>query len=218
MTRCLILLVLLAAGAAAAQALPSAPASVSEVHGTFNGARFWARLGMPDARYGKNRMLELLYTPPAPAAIAGAHLIDCPFLLLDDHLRLVAWNGRDSLARAVATPTGYSVTRELERPVEDSTEVAPDSDERSVAMARGWDERLAPLLLAFAWRAGAQGEMPIGDLFGPPSAASTASWRDSQVTIAGRPLRASADAAGRLARLDDAAGQPVLTITAWISP
>jgi hypothetical protein len=212
------ILVTLGAWIHAADLLPMAPTAVVEMHGTYHGERFWAKLRLPEANFANNRMLELVYTPPAPAAVAGAHLIDCPFLLLDDRLRLVAWNGRDTLQRAVATATGYRVTRELERAVDLGKDVAPDSDERNIPMALGWDERLAPILLAFAWHAGANGAIPIADFFGVSTTASTASWTDATVVIAGRPHRALPDAAGRLARLDDAAGNAVLTIAAWITP
>ncbi len=218
MSRLFCLIMVLATWAQAEELLPAAPKSVVEMYGTFNGERFWARLNLPEARFGKHRMLELLYTQPTPAALGGAHLVDCPFLLLDDQLRLVAWNGRDSIAKVTVTPKGYQVTREIEQDVDKGKDVAPDSDEREVAMARGWDERLAPLMLAFAWQAKGRGEVPVADLFGPVGAASTASWQDGQVLIAGRPYRATADAGGRLARLDDAAGTAVLTIAAWISP
>lgn len=214
----LVPLLLLALAAAAADLLPTAPQGVVEVHGTFNGERFWTRLNPPEARFGNHRMLELLYTPPKPTALAGAHLVDCPFLLLDDRLRLMAWNGRDTTQQVVPTKTGYRVTRELERPIDAGKDTAPDSDERDIAMARGWDERLAPVLLLLAWRAGTTGEVPVADLFGPTAAASTASWRDGEVLIGGRPFRATADANGRLARLDDAAGTAVLTVTAWTKP
>ena len=220
MIRHLAITLLLATGAAltAADRLPTAPAGVAELHGTFQGERFWARLNVRDARYGNHRMLELVYTPPRPSALGGVQLVDCPFLLLDDRLGLVAWNGRDSLVRAVSTDRGYHVTRELERNTDDGKELTPDSDERDVAMARGWDERIAPVLLAFAWRAGSQGEVPVADLFGPSPVVSTATWKDGDVMIAGRPYHASPDTGGRLAGIADASGKPVLTIAAWITP
>jgi hypothetical protein len=197
--------------------LPRAPEGRLELHGTFNGERFWARLNPPDQRFGGHRMLELVYTPPAAAAVAGAHLSDTPFLLLDDRLRLVALNGRDTLNRAEARADGYSVTREIEGRSIDDGDAAAVPDERTVPGARGWDERLAPVLLTLVWRNGARGEMPTVDLFGPPSAASSASWRDSQAVIAGRQVRITPDAAGRVARIDDAAGSAILTVTAWIT-
>ena len=213
-----IIALLLVLTTAAAADLPTAPSGVVEMHGTFNGERFWARLNLAEARFGNHRMLELLYSPPLPAAIGGAHLVDCPFLLLDDRLRLMAWNGRDTTQQVVPSTTGYRITRELERPIDAGKDAAPDSDEREIAMARGWDERLVPVMLVLAWRAGASAEMPIADLFGPPTAASTVSWRDGAVVVGGRPYRATPDASGRLARLEDAAGTAVITVAAWKQP
>jgi hypothetical protein len=217
-----MLVLLVAMALPAADLLPTAPSGVVELHGTFHGERFWARLNLPEARFNNHRMLELLYTPPKPEAVAGAHLVDCPFLLLDERLRLMAWNGRDSTQQVLPTKGGYRVVRELERPIavgkDSAPDTAPDSDERDIAMPRGWDERLVPVMLALAWRAGSQGEVPIADLFGPPAAASSVAWQDGAVTVSGRPYRATADATGRLARLDDAAGTAVLTVTAWIKP
>lgn len=198
--------------------LPTAPAGVVELHGTCDGARFWMRLNPPDAAYGNQRMLELVYTPPVPEKLAGTHLPDAPFLLLDDRLRMVAWNGRDTMSRVLADARGYQVTRELEQRTEDGKDLTPSSDERQVAGARGWDERLVPFMLALAWKAGSRGEVPVYDLFGVAPVPSAVSWRDQQVLIAGRTFRAIADANGRLLRLDDAAGTPALTVTAWIAP
>lgn len=216
--RLLTCICLLAVAMAGDDLLPKAPAGTVELHGTWDGARFWMRLNPPDAAYGNQRMLELVYTPPAPERLAGTHLPDAPFLLLDERLRLVAWNGRDTMSRVLAGAHGYAVTRELERATDDKKDVTPSSDERKVSGARGWDERLAPVLLALAWTAGSRGEVPIYDLFGAAPVPSAASWRDQQVMIAGRSFRAVADASGRLARLDDAAGNPALTVTAWITP
>lgn len=214
----LLLLAILGGGLPAADLLPTAPTAVVELNGSFRGERFWMRLNLPDARFGNQRMLELLYTPPKPVEIAGAVLVDCPFLLLDERLRLVAWNGRDTTQRVLPTATGYAITRALEKATEDGKDTAPDSEERTTAMPRGWDERLVPLMLALAWRSGSAGEIPVADLFGPLGAISSVTWQDGQVVIAGRPHRATADTAGRLARLDDAAGTAVLTIAAWKQP
>ncbi|HAT11534.1 MAG TPA: hypothetical protein DCS97_13280 [Planctomycetes bacterium] len=217
MTRFCILLCCALLAVAGEDLLPHSPAGPLSLHGTLAGERFWAKLGGPDPAYGGNRVLEVVYTPPKPETLGGAHLIDCPFLLLDDRLRLVAWNGRDTLARVVANATGYAVTREILRATEDAKDQVPAPVERQVAGARGWDERLAPLLLALTWQPGSRGEVPCHDLFATISTPSAVSWRDRQVVIAGRPYSATADAAGRLLRLDDAAGQPAISVTAWIA-
>lgn len=214
----LALACLLAAACMAEDLLPHAPQGTVEVHGVWAGERFWMRLNPPDPAYGNQRMLELVYAPPAPAALAGAHLPDTPFLLLDDRLRLVAWNGRDTMSRALADVRGYAVTREIEGRTIDGKDITPDADERRVNGARGWDERLAPLMLVLAWRSGTRGEVPAYDLFGAAPVPTAVSWRDQQVLIAGRSFRAQADAAGRLARIEDAAGKPDLTVTAWTTP
>lgn len=205
---------------------PPPAAGRTELHGVHAGQRFWLRLNPPNAEYGGNRMLELVYTPPTPAQSDGVHLPDVPFLLLDDQLRLVALNGRDNLCRILHRGRGYVVTREKERPIDDgpdakpgaAEDVAPTTDERQVAGPRGWDERLAPFVLALAWRSGSRGQMPTYDLFGAAPVASATTWEDTKVVISGRPCTAVADAQGRLARLDDAAGKPLLSITAWIAP
>lgn len=196
--------------------LPTAPAGVPELHGTLGGARFWARLSAAKAEFGGDRMLELVYTPPAPAQLGGAILVDCPFLLLDANLRLVAWNGRDGLSKAIARPDGYHVTRELEGKTIDGAAPAPTSAAGIVAGGRGWDERTAPVLLALAWRRGSAASVPCYDLFAQSPVASAASWDGDRAVIAGRQFRVTADDAGRLLRLDDAAGNALLTVTSWI--
>ncbi len=212
------LIVLLASVVMAGEPLPTAPAGTVEFHGTLQGERFWLRLNPPEARFANQRMAELLYTPPTPEVLAGAHVSDCPFLLLDGNLRLVAWNGRDTLAAVVAEARGYKVTRQLDGPTLEGNQITAVPDERNVAGARGWDERLAPLLLAIAWRSGTSGNVPVYDFFGAQPAASALTWQDTTITIAGRTLTAVPDASGRLAHLDDAAGAHVLTIAAWTTP
>jgi hypothetical protein len=214
----LCLIALAAAAQASEELLPQAPDGTVELHGTAGTDRFWLRLSPPNPAYGNQRVLELVYTPPAPKKLAGSHLPDAPLLLLDDNLRLVAWNGRDTMARVQAGAHGYQVTRELEQATEDKKDLIPTSDERQVPGARGWDEHLVPYMLVLAWHSGSRGDMPSYDFFGPSPLQSAVSWRDTQVLIAGRTYRATPDAAGRLARLDDAAGNAVLTVTAWIQP
>jgi hypothetical protein len=197
--------------------LPVASAAPVECHGTLGGERFWLRLSEPKAEFGGNRVLHLVYTPPTPAQLGGAHLPDCPFVLLDQHLRIVAWNGRDTLSQAQYRAKGYAVTREVE--VGTGTDAAPAGEDRTLANAeRGWDERLAPVLLTLAWRPGQTNALPVYDLFGPAPVPSQVSWSGEQIRLAGRPLTAVADAQGRLARLTDASGAAVLTVTAWTTP
>lgn len=218
MIRTIVLLLLAALVATADDLLPRAPAGEAELHGALHGERFWARLTGPKPEYGGNRVLQLVYTPPPPQVLGGARLPECPFLLLDDRLRLVAWNGRDTLARVLGDATGYSITREEEAPTADGKDVTPIARELRAVGPRGWDERLAPLFLALGWRAGGHGVVPTYDLFAVTPIAAATSWDDRLVTISGRPHHAVPDTAGRLARLEDAAGKPVLTVTAWTSP
>jgi len=215
--RCLPLLTLLLA-CAAAEDLPTAPAGSPELHGTLAGERFWIRLNPAKAEFGGDRMLELVYGPPAPAQVGGALLPDCPFLLLDQHLLVVAYNGRDSLTQVVMRKAGYHVTREEEHKTEDGKAAAATTREVDVAGPRGWDERLAPVLLALVWKRDGHGTVPSYDLFAAAPLRSAVSWNGEQVTIAGRACHATADSAGRLQRLDDAAGKPILTVTSWITP
>lgn len=218
MSRTAALLVLACLALAGEDLLPHAPAGLAELHGTLHGQRFWARLTAPKAEFGGNRVLELVYTPPTPAALAGAHLPDTPFLLLDERLRLVAWNGRDSLTKVLADAKGYRITREEEIPTADGTDKTPSGRDGAIAGPRGWDERIAPLLVTLCWRAKSRGEVPTYDLFAVAPARSATTWDDGQVLISGRPHRAVPDTTGRLARLEDAAGTPVLTVAAWIAP
>lgn len=218
MTRLFALLLLAALALGGDDQLPNAPAGTVELHGTLHGARFWARLSPPKTEFAGNRVLELVYTPPEPASLGGAHLSDCPFLLLDERLRLVAWNGRDSLSKAVAGNAGYRITREEETRTADGTDTTPIGRDGAVNGPRGWDERIAPLLLALAWRSSSRGEVPTYDLFVAAPIRAATSWDDTRVMISGRNCRAVPDTSGRLARLDDAAGSPILTVAAWITP
>lgn len=211
-----VMILALTAALSAGEALPAAPEAVRELHGTLGGERFWARLTPPNPAFGNNRVLQLVYTPPPPAALAGAHLPDCPFLLVDASLRLVAWNGRDTQAAVRVDRNGYRVTRDEEIPTQDGADAVPSSRTIAVPGPAGWDERIAPVLIALAWRAGGSAEVPCYDLFAAAPTASAVRWTDTQVVIAGRQHRAVADTAGRLLRLEDASGGPVITVTAWI--
>lgn len=187
--------------------------AVQELHGTFAGQPFWARLQAPDKQFGGNRVLQLVYTPPAESELGGAHLSDCPFILLDAQLRVVAWNGRDTGSKAVpSVPNGYAITREIS--VLENGDKRIDLDQRKVTGDRGWDLRLAPVLLALGWRSGATGTVRAIDLFGPRHAeALTVTWTDTAITIAGTTFTAVPDANGRLATLTAADGTHLLSVT-----
>lgn len=189
-----------------------------ELHGTFAGQPFWARLTLPEKQFGNNRVLQLVYTPASDADLGGAHLSDCPFLLLDPQLRIVAWNGRDTGSQAVPdAPNGYSITREVSIIEGDDTRI--DLQQRTIAGERGWDLRAAPVLLALGWRRGSSFTSRAIDLFGPRHGeALTIAWQDAAVTIAGTAYTAVADENGRLKNLTAADGSALLTVTTRSSP
>jgi hypothetical protein len=201
------------ATASADELLPKLDPAQQEIHGRLFGNRFWARLLTSDKQFGGNRKLELVYTPPAPAAIAGTVLSDCPFLLLDDHARIVAWNGREGLSNVLraSDPDGYKVSRE----VHESTDVdAPSTAKnRTIGGARAFDLHLAPLLVALAWRPEGTAKVPVVDLFGARAAENLeAGWSSAGVEIAGERYTVEPDPQGRLLRLRDAKGVEVVTI------
>ncbi len=189
-------------------------ATQQELHGTFAGQPFWARLTQPDKQFGNNRVLHLVYTPPSAADLDGAHLSDCPFLLLDQQLRIVAWNGRDTGTQAVpAAPTGYSITREVS--VVEGDDKRIDLQQRSITGERGWDLRAAPILLALGWRRGSTLSVRAIDLFGPRHGeALTVTWQDAAVTIAGTAYTAVSDEQGRLKSLTAADGAVLISVSA----
>jgi hypothetical protein len=200
-----------ALAAAEAAALPTVDAAQQELHGTIAGQRFWARLTPADKQFGNNRVMQLVYTPPASKELDGAHVSDCPFLLIDPQLRVVAWNGRDSGSKALpGAPNGYAVTRELAAANDDKgIELAS----RAIPGERGWDLRIAPILLAIGWKAKTSASVRVVDLFGPRHAeAMTLTWADTAVTVAGVPYTITPDEAGRLKSLAGADGATVLTV------
>lgn len=209
----LLSLVLLASLTSLHAADAQADVAVQELHGTLAGQPFWARLQPPDKQFGNNRVLQLVYTPPAESELGGAHLSDCPFVLLDPQLRIVAWNGRDTGSKAVpGAPSGYAITREISVIEKDDKRI--DLDQRKLAGERGWDLRLAPILLALAWHSGSTNTVRAIDLFGPRHAeALTITWNDTTISLAGTAFTAVPDANGRLATLKAADGSPLLSVT-----
>ncbi|GDY14189.1 hypothetical protein LBMAG53_30670 [Planctomycetota bacterium] len=218
----LALLGLLFAALAAAEPAPIppiAPAGQAELHGTVGGQRFWARLLPADPQFAGNRVLRLVYTPPAPAELGGVVLGDSPLLLVDDRLRLVAWNGRDTLNQVRRQKTAYTVVREVHP---DGERGAPAEDRRTIAGEPAWELRLSGILLALCWTPGSRGEERLVDAFGPRHGESlTIRWTDREATIAGRAFRIES-AGQRLKRLapvappEDAAA--VVEVAGWLSP
>jgi hypothetical protein len=218
MPRSAVLLLLLALCSPFAASLSAGDVLVDttqqELHGTFAGQPFWARLTPPDKQFGNNRVLQLVYTPPGDADLGGVHLSDCPFLLLDPHLRIVAWNGRDTGTQAVpGAPNGYSITREVS--VVEGNDKRIDLQQRTLTGERGWDLRTAPILLALGWRSGTSFSTRALDLFGPRHAEPLViAWQDAAITIAGVPYTAAPDEQGRLKTLAAADGSVLITVAA----
>lgn len=189
-----------------------APPAAQELHGVFEGQRFWARLKAPDAQFGGNRVLELVYTPPAAEQLAGAHLSDTPFLLVDDRLRIVAWNGRDTGSTVSPNaPAGYRIARDIEKG--DGVDRHVENERRTIAGERGWDLRLAPVLLALAWKADSTDDLRVVDLFGPRHAeALSIRWTATTVTIAGQSWTIVPGTDGKVQEVKSADGKAILTV------
>lgn len=212
MVRPLLLLILGLALVAADP--PAVPPGQIELHGTLRclggeAGRFWARLSAPDKAYGGHRMLQLVYEPPRPDSLAGTILVDCPYVLLDHQLNLVAWNGRQGLSQVTPRAGGYQVVRE----VTEGEGVAAQAVGRESVLPgpRAWDLRLAPLLVALRWRAEGAVSQRCIDFFGPLPPA-TVSWQGTAVDLAGSPCTVEAGRDGRLRRLLDAHGAVVIAV------
>ncbi len=196
-----------------APAIPELAAATSELHGLLRGQPFWARLLAPDARFDGNRMLELVYSPPTPSELDGTVLVDCPFILLDASLRVVAWNGRDGLSKIErpAKSQAYKVTREVHAGDGDASAITPMV--RTITIGAAWDLRLAPILLAFTWREATTGRARLVDFFGPRAKERLEiAWTPESLQIAGESHTPKAAPDGRLQRLTDAVGDEVLVV------
>jgi hypothetical protein len=191
---------------------PVAPVGLQVIHGTFQGQPFWLRLQAPDKQFGNNRVIELVYTPPTVAELKGTHITDCPFLLVDNAARIVAWNGRDIGSKVVpAAPTGYTITHER---------LMGEGDDRTITLenitvpgATAWDLRIAPILLALTWKADSAATVRLIDFFGPRHGeALVLSWEGTAVTIAGNQYTITPNQTGHLAALTAADGSKLITI------
>ena len=192
--------------------LPSLPSGTCELDGTWNGQPFWARLLPPDAHFANHRVLQLSWAPPAPETIGGVHLVDCPFILLDDHARIIAWNGRDGMSSVEPLGSdGYRVSRELTRG--SGVDAQPVASSRTIGGGRGWDLHLAPLLVALTWQPGTRAQVHLIDLFGDRAAELlNVHWDQEQVQIAGVAMVAVADQQGRLQNLLSPGGALLLHV------
>ncbi len=205
---------LLAAGGLCGDDLPVMDPGACELHGLLHGQPFWARLLVSDPAFGNHRVLQLVYTPPTPEQMDGAHLSDCPFILLDDHLRVVAWNGRDTASSVVpaAKDAGYVISRDLL--VGEGDAKHSEAVKRVLLGGGGWDLNIAPVLLALCWRDGSAAQVPVVDIFGPRwKEPLIVTWSQHQVQLAGQTWVAVADAQGRLKSLTTATGGAVLDVT-----
>lgn len=210
-----IVWVVLSVGAHAASGdeLPVCDPAVCELHGTLLGKPFWAKLLAPDGKFGGNRVLQLVYTPPAPEQVDGAHLSDCPFVLLDAHLRVVAWNGRDSASAAepILKPLGYRISRDLL--VGDGDNKHSEAVPRVLAGEVGWDLNLTPVLLALGWKEGTTCQVRAVDLFGPRwHEQMTVGWIQRSVAVAGATWTVIPDEQGRLRSVAASGGEVVLDV------
>ena len=195
--------------------LPRAPVGTIELHGELlqpgqdAAAGFWMRIKPADPAFEGRRMVELVYTPPPPAALAGTILVDHPFLLVDHHLRLVAWNGREGLAKITVGAGGYRVTREIL--VGEGIAARGEESERQVAGPLGWDLRLAPVLLAASWSPDSAARIRVVDFYGELPAAELA-WQGARATLPTGAATVEADARGRCARLVGDDGRILISV------
>jgi hypothetical protein len=191
---------------------PTIAAERQVIFGTFHNHPFWLNLKAPDPQYGKNRFCELVYTQPDEKTLAGTTISDCPFLLIDNTARVVAWNGRDKGSKIIpAAPNGYAITKEsahgegLDREIQ-LADMTINGD-------RAWDLHLAPVHLALTWKSGSTGTIRVIDFFGPRHAEKlTATWTDTNIAIAGTNYTITADKNGQLATLTTADGKTVLEV------
>lgn len=196
----------------------SLPVGTWEFHGTAKlrgqatAEKFWLRLKPTDAAYGHNRIVEVVYTPPTPATLGGTHLSDTPFWLLDPRSRLMAWNDRGTSSQMQPSAGVYQVTRD--RTSTDHTDMV--LDEKKFEVNRGWDRTAAPLLVALSWRADTDLTVPCVDLFGDQPL-TTISWHGPEVHVGSDTWKVTADEHGRLAKLHDAQGGEVVSVTAWLA-
>lgn len=191
---------------------PILPTEQLELHGRFNDQPFWLRL-LPNDPVKGGRILELVYTPPARGEIDDTVLIDCPFLLLDAHAGILAWNGRGGLSEITREPDkSYKIVREIQ--VGEGDASLTDSKMRTtIPIEPLWDLRLAPIMLALTWKADTSARMRLMDFFGPRIKEDLyLEWVGTEVTLAGAKLSVSQDTDRRFQSLVSTSGQSLITI------
>ncbi len=184
-----------------------------EVHGTVQGQRFWIRIHPPKVEYGNGLLCELLYTPASEQELGGAYLGDHPFILLDKHYRLIAWNERAASMSSVefrGGDIGYAVTREV---IESDESKVYD---RTLAGSKAWSLQLVPILLAVVAEKEGNLHIPVRDFLGLNSEETlTATVNAGAISISGyQELMPSWDSTGRLSALNKSDGTSLLSVTA----
>lgn len=190
-----------------------------ELHGRWGGQPFWARLLPQDpALGGRLRLWEWQYTPPAPEAVGGSLLSDCPRLAVTSQLYVAWWEqegGGSSSARYDADNKAYQVERWALTAI--GNDRVPMPTEVRLPAPPSWDARHWPLSLAYAWRAGGAHRVDLLDLYGTGNRVSL-SWVDGAVSSGDARWTITADAEGRLASLHDATGAEVLVVVSRAAP
>lgn len=179
-----------------------------EIHGQLDGTPFWARWQIPSAEFAGHRALQLVYTPPTPELLDGAHLIDCPFILLDERARILAWNGRDSLSflAPLDKGRGYRVSREIANQAGGDKPI--QTQELMVASGLQWDLRLLPIHLALVWTATGTGHETAMDLFAAKTPPPTdVRWAPGVLTVGAVTWHVEADSRGFIGKLMDDANR-----------
>lgn len=185
----------------------------TELHGTFAGKPFWARVTPIHPQIG-HPLLRLHYTPPAKADISGVVMVEYPVLAVTDTGAIMGWQDESqnclSYLRYLAKDKRYHINLEWEEQIGD--EWFTREDQRTIDTVPSWDARIAPILLAVYWQAGTAAERPTIDFFTKANQQSTLQWDDTAVTHGAATWTITADAKGHLKTLTAANGTEVLTV------
>jgi hypothetical protein len=191
---------------------PILPTEQLELHGRFNDQPFWLRVLTDDPAKG-GRIMQLVYTPPARGEIDDTVLIDCPFLLLDAHAGILAWNGRGGLSEITREPDkSYKIVREIQ--VGEGDASLTDSKMRTtIPIEPLWDLRLAPIMLALTWKPDTSARMRLMDFFGPRIKEDLyLEWVGTDVTLAGVKYTVSTDDQRHFQALNDGQARALVII------
>lgn len=197
-----------------------------ELHGIYNGKRFWLRLKPASEQFGGMRVLELLYTPLGRKDLDGAVMVDHPTLLVDKQLHIRAWKeGRGEqqtglggiIYRTDLDKPGYQIQREV-----DDEDGNPAIDRRNKTGEPAWDSELAPMLLAMCkLDKDTTVSAPVIDFFGANFKQDLMLRCSGEtLTIGEETWTVKRDEQGRLQQLVqqvDGDEQVVFEITGWLS-